>query len=142
MLSQCSIPVFSGIFPLKEHDKKIQKLLFIMCEWHALAKLRIHTDSTLVRLEEVTTALGSAYRDFATKICPSYHTIERQSEYDRRTRRDLHKTGRATEVATHQQARRPGYCEVFSSTSTSFSSKIFFMAFSNSQRQAIHPEDV
>jgi hypothetical protein len=70
------MPAFEGMFPDKVHDNSIQKLLYICCEWHALAKLRLHTDETLGLLEKVTATLGTQLRKFAKDICPAYSTME------------------------------------------------------------------
>ncbi|KAG2076567.1 hypothetical protein BDR04DRAFT_1125654 [Suillus decipiens] len=43
---QCTIPVFDGLFPVG-HDVLVQSLLYRFAEWHALAKLRMHSDSTI-----------------------------------------------------------------------------------------------
>jgi hypothetical protein len=43
---ECSIPVFDGLF-LKEDNRSIGELLFLLATWHAYAKLRLHTDTTL-----------------------------------------------------------------------------------------------
>lgn len=43
---QCSIPVFEGLLP-EPHNSVIMVLLFTCCNWHGLAKLRMHTDLTL-----------------------------------------------------------------------------------------------
>ncbi|KAG1782298.1 hypothetical protein EV702DRAFT_373552 [Suillus placidus] len=48
---QCSIPVFEGLFPT-DHDAIIQSLLYQFAQWHALAKLRIHSESTLTLFED------------------------------------------------------------------------------------------
>ncbi|CDO75447.1 hypothetical protein BN946_scf184823.g1 [Trametes cinnabarina] len=40
------MPVFEGLLPLKD-DETIADLLFELANWHALAKLRLHTDVTL-----------------------------------------------------------------------------------------------
>jgi hypothetical protein len=42
-------------------------LLFVLAEWHALAKLRLHTDSTLSLLKTSTMLLGRTVREFVTK---------------------------------------------------------------------------
>ncbi|KAF9541101.1 hypothetical protein CPC08DRAFT_730863 [Agrocybe pediades] len=76
---QCSLPVFDGLFPPK-HDHIIVKLLFELCTWHGLAKLRLHTETTLDDLENSTTRLGEALREFAIKVCPDYNTKELPSE--------------------------------------------------------------
>ncbi len=43
---KCSIPVFEGLLPDK-HSDILMDLLFILAHWHALAKLRQHTELTL-----------------------------------------------------------------------------------------------
>jgi hypothetical protein len=65
---ECSIPVFDGLF-LKEDNRSIGELLFLLATWHAYAKLRLHTDTTLGMLKTVTKALCQALRHFATMIC-------------------------------------------------------------------------
>jgi hypothetical protein len=39
-------------------------LLYRTAEWHAFAKLRLHTESTLQHLELLTTELGQLTRKF------------------------------------------------------------------------------
>ena len=51
-------------------------MLFVLCHWHALAKLRLHTDETLDIFMKVTTDLGNRIRDFAADTCPSFATKE------------------------------------------------------------------
>ncbi|KAG2744922.1 hypothetical protein P692DRAFT_20877483 [Suillus brevipes Sb2] len=48
---QCAMPVFEGLFPA-DHDVIVQSLLYRFAHWHALAKLRVHTESTLSVLDE------------------------------------------------------------------------------------------
>ncbi|KIM61037.1 hypothetical protein SCLCIDRAFT_26188 [Scleroderma citrinum Foug A] len=50
---QCAIPVFEGLFPAN-HGDVIRKLLFRLAQWHALAKLCLHTDESLNYLDRVT----------------------------------------------------------------------------------------
>ena len=40
------------------------KLLYRVSEWHALAKLRMHTEDSLALLEESTKDLGDLLRQF------------------------------------------------------------------------------
>jgi hypothetical protein len=49
--------------------------------WHALAKLRMHTDSSLALLDEVTTGLGYALRHLATTVSSNFPTCETPAEY-------------------------------------------------------------
>ena len=58
-----------------------------MAEWHANAKLRLHTDSTVIRLKELTRQLGSQIRFFANTICSLYDTRELPREEAARARR-------------------------------------------------------
>lgn len=63
-------------------------LLFRLAEWHALAKLRMHTESTLTQMEKVTTILGSQLRDFSNITCKSFKTTELPKEAEARARRE------------------------------------------------------
>ena len=58
-----------------------------MAEWHANAKLRLHTDSTVGTLRELTRSLGTLLRFFASKICTLYDTRELPREEAARARR-------------------------------------------------------
>jgi hypothetical protein len=78
-LYQCSIPVFEGLLPKKE-DKVILKLLFELGTWHALAKLRIHTETTVTDLENSATRLSDLLRKFKSDVCSIYATKELPAE--------------------------------------------------------------
>ena len=54
----------------------ILRLLYKAAEWHALAKLRLHTDSTLDLLEAVTKEFGYLMRQFRDKTSDEFHTME------------------------------------------------------------------
>ena len=58
-----------------------------MAEWHANAKLRLHTDSTVSTLKDLTRTLGTLLRYFAGKVCPVYDTRELPREEAARVRR-------------------------------------------------------
>jgi hypothetical protein len=51
-------------------------LLFIMAHWHALAKLRLHTDISLDLMDDVTTALGHTLRTFEKATSSAFETHE------------------------------------------------------------------
>uniref|UniRef100_A0A8H8CGN3 Uncharacterized protein n=1 Tax=Psilocybe cubensis TaxID=181762 RepID=A0A8H8CGN3_PSICU len=85
-LLQCSMPVFEGLLPRK-HDEFIQNMLFTLCTWHAYAKLRLQTTSTLNGLKSTTKTLGKLLRGFAKDICPHYDTVELPQEEAARVRR-------------------------------------------------------
>lgn len=66
-------------------------LLFIMAHWHGLAKLRLHTDETLTRLDMLTSELGECLRVFEKKTCAAFQTRELPRETRARTRREVHR---------------------------------------------------
>jgi hypothetical protein len=85
---QCAIPVFQNLLPEPEpHNGKILRLLFTFAHWHGLAKLRMHTDTTLAILDNTTTALGQQLRDFQKKTCTAFQTCELKREAEARKRR-------------------------------------------------------
>lgn len=88
--SQCAIPVFECLLP-SAANTIIMELLFIFCTWHALAKLRLHTTSTLKSLDQATRSLGKILRQFSKKICQSYATRELPREKGARLRREAKK---------------------------------------------------
>jgi hypothetical protein len=81
-----SIPVFEDLLP-EPHNTLILDLLFVLCTWHACAKLRIHTTTTLRYLKETIRSLGFILRKFATKTCSAFDTHELPREVNARTRR-------------------------------------------------------
>jgi hypothetical protein len=80
------MPVFDGLLPVK-HNNDIQSLLFTTAEWHTLAKLRLHTDSTLAWLDESTKAFGKQIRCFQSHTCSFFDTRELPHEEAARSRR-------------------------------------------------------
>jgi len=83
---ECSIPAFEGLF-YEEDNRSISELLFLLSTWHAYAKLRLHTDTTLEMLETVAKALCQALRHFAVVTCPQYTTKELPREVNARIKR-------------------------------------------------------
>ncbi|PSR74642.1 hypothetical protein PHLCEN_2v9671, partial [Hermanssonia centrifuga] len=86
---QCVIPCIEGLLP-PTLDKIVLDLLWDLAVWHALAKLRLHTDSTLRVLEKATTYLGSSVRRFA-RACDDIDTRELPHEEAARGRRQTAK---------------------------------------------------
>ena len=72
---QCSIPVFEGLLP-EPFNGMLLQLLYKAAEWHALAKLRMHTESTLILLEAVTREFGRLMRQFRDKTSEKFDTVE------------------------------------------------------------------
>ncbi|TFK47771.1 hypothetical protein OE88DRAFT_1635916, partial [Heliocybe sulcata] len=86
VILQCSLPIFEGLLP-EPHDKRIQDLLFALANWHACAKLRLHTESMLSHLHAATSYLGSQLRHFVKTTCPHFDTKELPCEEAARVRR-------------------------------------------------------
>jgi hypothetical protein len=58
----------------------VMTLLYQMAEWHAFAKLRLHTESTLQHLERLTVELGQLMRKFRDTTQSSFATFELSKE--------------------------------------------------------------
>ncbi|TCD70859.1 hypothetical protein EIP91_001167 [Steccherinum ochraceum] len=97
-----AMPVFEKLFPNPLHDKLVQDMLFTLADWHALAKLRMHTDSSLALLRATTASLGKQYRFFVKNVCGFYDTKELAREEAARNRRRAAaiKAGKPTPPAT------------------------------------------
>jgi len=87
--------VFEGLLPAP-HNKIVMNLLFALATWHAYAKLRLHTDTTLQFMESATTILGEQLRRFVKVTCEAYNTKETPSEVAARARRQGKQKGNAT----------------------------------------------
>ncbi|KAG9074741.1 hypothetical protein FRC06_010494, partial [Ceratobasidium sp. 370] len=103
---QCCGPCFEGLFP-QEDDAVIQQLLFTVAHWHALAKLRVQTATTLNMLRTQTTILARRLRRFQTTIAVRYNTVETDREHTKRkrqeTRRALATGGVAQSTEPHKR---------------------------------------
>ena len=87
---KCAMPVFDGLLSAK-HNNDIQSLLFTTAEWHTLAKMRLHTDSTLAWLDGSTKAFGKQIRRFQSHTCSFFDTRELPPEEAARSRRQKKK---------------------------------------------------
>lgn len=85
-----SIPSFEGLLE-GAHNRRLMKLLYRTAEWHGLAKMRIHTESSLVLLEELTTEFGQLMRQFRDLTCSQFATTELPKEVLARNRRQAQK---------------------------------------------------
>ena len=72
-------------------DRIVEVLLFELATWHALAKLRLHTESTLIALESSGIRLGEALREFQETVCKGTVTTELPAEADARKRKQQKK---------------------------------------------------
>lgn len=95
LIFQCSIPAFEHLFE-REHNQRLMKLLFRLAQWHALAKLRLHTDPTLEWLEKTTVEVGKLMREFRDKSAAKFATFELPREQDARARRQAAAQSRQT----------------------------------------------
>ncbi|KIJ58305.1 hypothetical protein HYDPIDRAFT_141613 [Hydnomerulius pinastri MD-312] len=98
-LLQCSIPVFDGLFP-HPHDALVKTALYRFAEWHALAKLRMHTDSSLSMFDKASKALSSILRKFRDETAKAYTTFELPKEREARQRRSGKNGPRPTETSS------------------------------------------
>jgi len=95
---QCAIPVFEGLLP-EPHNSAILDLLYTLATWHALAKLRLHTEWSVTYFEAVTKLLGSKLRAFVKSTCEEYDTRELPREVAAR--------GRHKAASAAQRPRKP-----------------------------------
>jgi len=66
------------------------KLLYRTAEWHAIAKLRMHTDSTLEHLRRLTKEFGGLMWQFRDQMCSQFNTVELPQESATRNRQQRH----------------------------------------------------
>ena len=62
-------------------------LLYRTAEWHAFAKLQLHTESTLQHLKQLTTELGKLTRKFRNTTQTAFATFELPKETKARKKR-------------------------------------------------------
>ena len=86
---QCILPVLEDLFPQAPHNRVVSDLVFTLAEWHANAKLRLHTSSTVAILQELTHIFGIQLCHFCKHICPDYDTRELPKEEAARVCRQL-----------------------------------------------------
>ncbi|KAF9455659.1 hypothetical protein BDZ94DRAFT_1139764, partial [Collybia nuda] len=76
---QDAIPAMDGLLP-EPHNTMVITVLYCLAEWHALAKLHMHTESTLQLLEKSTTILGKELRRFRDGSFKSFNCQELPKE--------------------------------------------------------------
>ncbi|THG95202.1 hypothetical protein EW026_g6403 [Hermanssonia centrifuga] len=86
---QCILPCIEGLLP-SPLEKIVLDLLWDLAVWHALAKLRLHTDTSLSILDQATTNVGTSVRRFA-RACANIDTRELPREEAARGRREVAK---------------------------------------------------
>ncbi|KIJ42710.1 hypothetical protein M422DRAFT_170788 [Sphaerobolus stellatus SS14] len=83
---QCAMPAFEGLLE-EPYNKLLMDVLFTLCYWHGVAKLRMHTDETIDLLAQLTKQFGSLIRKFAKDTANGFHTVELPREKAARARR-------------------------------------------------------
>ncbi|KAJ7116153.1 hypothetical protein C8R43DRAFT_1138022 [Mycena crocata] len=98
---QCLMPALEGLLP-GDHNDILLDLWFTLAAWHAYAKLRLHSSSTIQSFRNVTTELGVRARKFLRTTCEEYVTFELDKEVAKRARRDAQKNAAGNKtVATN-----------------------------------------
>ncbi|KAJ3543806.1 hypothetical protein NMY22_g3015 [Coprinellus aureogranulatus] len=107
LLQVCSIPAFDGLLPDPLNDL-VLSLLYVNGRWHALAKLRMHTEATIILLEETTAQMGDLFRLFLKETAP-ITTVETTAEAEKRGRKNSkkHKDSTATTLGTNSAPVQP-----------------------------------
>ena len=71
-------------------------LLFTMAHWHGLAKLCLHHDLILDKLDRLTKTLGERLHDSNQNTCVHFDIKELQRDYNMRICREVKQTERAS----------------------------------------------
>ena len=107
MVAQCALPVFENLLP-EPHNSVVLGLLHLLCCWHGLAKLQLHTDKTLEIMDGITYSLGNALRKFATDTCAAFsmHKLKREALGCHRQKTQAHSSATLT-CTSSTAARQP-----------------------------------
>ncbi|KAI0727603.1 hypothetical protein C8Q72DRAFT_749889, partial [Fomitopsis betulina] len=81
------MPVMESFLPAP-HNDIVLDMLFSLAEFHAFAKMCIHTDRTLKLFDESVIKLGLAMRKFETVTCAAYKMKELPCESAARGHRE------------------------------------------------------
>lgn len=79
-----------------------------MATWHALAKLRLHTETTISDLEGSSTRLCALLRKFKKEVCSKYQTKDLPAEVHARGRRAAKNAKKAAESGQSTSATSDG----------------------------------
>jgi len=80
------IPAVEGLLD-EPYNGQLLTVLYRLAEWHALAKLRMHTEHTLEYLDKATTKLGHELRSFRDWTQKAFSCQDLPGEADARNRR-------------------------------------------------------
>ena len=98
--------MFEGLLP-EPFNSLVLTLLFTFAEWHAYAKLRLHTETTVSFFKTCTERLGKFTRKFKRDTEAQYHTKDLARELAARGRRaiSLAKKTKTSTVSTSTKTR-------------------------------------
>lgn len=102
------LPALEGLLP-ETHNDIVLTLWFVLATWHAYAKLRLHSSSTIRCFRAVTTELGTKARHFIRTTCNTYVTYELPQETKRRARREASKKTASTKNTSNGQKKRKSW---------------------------------
>ena len=85
--TQCALPVFEDLLSTHRENTLLRTLIFDLATWHAYAKLRLHTETTLNDFRTHTSTLGRSVCAFIKDVCSQYDTTELPHEMAARGRR-------------------------------------------------------
>ncbi|KAJ3571321.1 hypothetical protein NP233_g3834 [Leucocoprinus birnbaumii] len=126
-LLQCALPCFDGLLPPPQ-NRSLMKLLYRFAEWHALAKLRMHTDKTLDLLAELTTELGHLLRQFRKNTASDAGLSRQGGQASSTTSRDrIRKPLNLSTIKFHFMGDYPEHIRRFGTTD-SYSTQLDFIS--------------
>ncbi|KAJ7166117.1 hypothetical protein C8R46DRAFT_1351546 [Mycena filopes] len=102
---QCLIPALEGLLP-EPHNGIVLGLVFTLATWHAQAKLRMHSASSIKAFRTTTTELGASSRHFVRTTCQEYVAYELPKEETRRARRDAAKGTKRTSAVSAKKRKQ------------------------------------
>ena len=94
------------------------KLLYRTAEWHGLAKLRMHTESSLALLESLTIEFGLLIQNFEDLTCSQFETTELPSKTAATERLELNNSAPETSQININGAAFLGHSTLESSENT------------------------
>lgn len=99
------IPAVDGLLA-EPYNTHLLTLLYRLSEWHALAKLRMHMEHTLVQLENATVVLGQQLRSFRDWSQTAFTVRELPKQKDARDRRKQKRKALSTQSAEQTTSKK------------------------------------
>jgi hypothetical protein len=100
------IPVVEGLL-CEPYNGQLLTLLYHLAEWHALSKLRMHTERTLEHLDNATTTIGLELRSFCDWTQAGFTCKELPCETAARWRKGQKNTAKSGEDKTFKSKPPP-----------------------------------